>query len=303
MRAIGIASVILGLFFSACEKTEKVEDFPQHKSQLVVNCFFRPDTPFIFNLSKSLSPLDNASFRVMNSPSAFIKVFENGILFDSLRANSKGVFIGRQDKLPKNHGNYRFECSYPGFGIVKGEDYLPDTFVIKRAEGFNLVRSSHVVSDTVSYIEHSSQLRLDLESVNAQGDYLMLEIGIATSSTPWGYFSRNLADLQEVSGQYDAESMYDIRNRVFVSNNGKKINTLIIRWEMIAKYRNGNIRNNYFLRIWSCSKNAFEYLRRSALQNRNEDDPFSQPTPISNSIDNGYGVFGGISLQQLKVSF
>jgi hypothetical protein len=289
------------MVFNACEKTEKVEDFPKHDSKLVVNSFFRPDTPFVFKLSKSLSPLDNAPFRIMNSPSAYIRVFEGNSLFDSFRVNPDGVFTGNISRIPKRNVNYRFECFYPGFGIVRGEDYLPDSFRFTKIKGFNTVRNSADNPwDSGKSISHTSQLDFDLDAANLSGDYIYIEFSLGVRDSMFGWYYETYILPEEISGKYSTET---IVNKIFISNGGQKISDLRLRWDMDKYYRTGKVRNDYRLTIYSCSKNTYEYLRRSALQFENMDDPFAQPTPVSNNIINGFGIFGGFNRQVLKISF
>jgi hypothetical protein len=304
MRTISYIFILLiPVIFAACEKTEKVEDFPRHESKLVANCFFRADTPFVFQLSKSLSPLDNAPFKVMNSPSAYIRIYEDNILFDSFRVGSGGLFAGDPAKLPKRNKMYRFDCHYPGFGVVKGEDYLPDTFKLTKIRGFNTIRrSTDFPADSSKYIDHSSELDIDLESGNQSGDYIFIKIDLATRDTMFGgpdyYYS--FIYPEEISGQYEVESLM---GKIFIEHGGQKIHNLRIKWDLEMNYDKGVVKNDYIITVYSCSRNTFEYLRRSALQVDNQDDPFAQPTPVSNNIDDGFGIFGGISVQKLKITF
>ena len=50
-------------------------------------------------------------------------------------------------------------------------------------------------------------------------------------------------------------------------------------------------------------KQTFIYLRRFNLQRLNEFDPFAEPTPISNNIINGYGVFGAMGIISKEFTF
>jgi hypothetical protein len=299
MKRIGLYSILLMGLVSGCEKTEKVEDFPQHQSKLVVNCFFDADSPFVFNLSKSLSPLDNAPFRNLSSPSAFIRVYEGSQLFDSMRVNPQGVFQG--SRTPLINTTYRFDCYYPGFGFVKGEDYVPDTFKISGVKGFNTIkRSPDYQADSSKYVVHTSTLDITLQSRNTNGDYVFIEILPSEYDSLFGRFYDIYVFPEEISGKYECET---IDNKIFISRDGQKIDDVKLRWELQKYYRNGKVVNDYELRIYSCSKSSYEYIRRSALQVQNQDDPFAQPAPVSNNIINGFGVFGGLSLQTVWVRF
>jgi hypothetical protein len=293
--------VLLLSLLNACEKVEKVENFPKHDSKLVTNCLFTSDSFFIFHLSKSLSPLDNAPFRNMNSSSAYIRVYENNTLFDSIRVKN-GVFMGDFNKRPKPNTTYRFDCYYPGFGVVKGEDYLPDTFKVKNVRGVNLVKrvyDYHMGSlDSSKYVEHTSEIHFTLESDHPHGDYVFIEINMKYKFGTGFYRPYFYPEL--IGSAYDSET---VGSSLFVSNNGKKITDLKIKWDFSDYYPSGKVSNKYEVKIYTCSANTYEYLRRSRLQAENNEDPFAQPTPISNNILNGFGIFGGFQVQQFELDF
>jgi len=304
MRKLSIPFFVVLFVFSACEKTEKVEDFPQHQSKLVANCFFMPDSPFVFNLSKSLSPLDNAQFKNLVSPSAFIKVFENNILFDSFRVfNNK--FRGDSTKIAKAGNMYRFECYYPGFGVVKGEDYLPDTLKLLRAEGANRIKVTNKVNDTLTFVLHRSTLDLDLQSLNARGNYLLVSVYRVYKFYNYPkpgqtYIQRYGVSISETNRIYDSDvSGYGL----YIPDDGRSLTQLRLAWDMNGYYKDGKISCEYDVVISSFSKVSYEYLHRQMLQMDNQNDPFAQPTPISNNIMNGFGVFGGMAKQHIHIVF
>ena len=59
------ALLIAVLILSSCETTEKIDDFPLRPKKLVVNCYFAEDSAWNFQVSHSLSVLDNAERRLV----------------------------------------------------------------------------------------------------------------------------------------------------------------------------------------------------------------------------------------------
>ncbi len=51
----------------------------------------------------------------------------------------------------------------------------------------------------------------------------------------------------------------------------------------------------YFVYLRTISKDLYWYLKTSTLQRDTRDDPFSQPVKVENNIENGYGIFGGVT--------
>ncbi len=297
-------NIFLILLFSACEKTEKVDNFPKHQSKLVANCFFRPDTSFLFKLFRSLSPIDNAPFKELTSNKAYIKVYENNVLFDSLTYHptlTTSFSSGDPNKRPKVGNTYRFECHYPGFDVVSAEDYLPDGVSIQKIKGYYTILNSYESNDTMINGNFFTNMNIDL---GTSSQYLIIKIGTLSKSYTGPYYPGSydsyIYDISDLNTSNEAEY---ISNSLYVTNPGG-VKTLNLKWNTDYGFIFKNKASyKYDINVHSCSKAAFEYLKRQALQQENNDDPFSQPTPISNNIVNGYGVFGGINSTADSTSF
>jgi hypothetical protein len=293
MRYLVIILVVL--VFSSCEKTEKIEDYPTHKSLLVSNCIFDQNTGFIFTLSKSLSPLDNAPFKQLVHPRAYVKLYENDILIDSF-----GYQVGNSlasDQNPKPNFKYRFEAFFPGFTKVSGEDIMPEIIDIVD------VKTSKIVKN----YDYTNALTLDMDltlsNTHQNNDYVILEFirPIEIDTLNKTYFFEELVDLKLKNSIFEFEKL---DNKIYIKTNGQKINQLSIRRESIEyAYGIQSTQNKMQVSISNCSKTTFEYLRRFNLQRLNEFDPFAEPTPISNNIINGYGIFGAMGIISKEFTF
>jgi hypothetical protein len=293
MRYLVIILVVL--VFSSCEKTEKIEDYPTHKSLLVSNCIFDQNTGFIFTLSKSLSPLDNAPFKQLVHPRAYVKLYENDILIDSF-----GYQVGNSlasDQNPKPNFKYRFEAFFPGFTKVSGEDVMPEIIDITN------VKTSKIVKN----YDYTNALTLDMDltlsNTHQNNDYIILEFNrpIEIDTLNKTYFFEELVDLKLKNSIFEFEKL---DNKLYIKTNGQKISQLSIRRESTEYIYGGQIiQNRMQVSISNCSKTTFEYLRRFNLQRLNEFDPFAEPTPISNNIINGYGIFGAMGIISKEFTF
>ena len=293
MRYLVIILVVL--VFSSCEKTEKIEDYPTHKSLLVSNCIFDQNTGFIFTLSKSLSPLDNAPFKQLVHPRAYVKLYENDILIDSF-----GYQVGNSlasDQNPKPNFKYRFEAFFPGFTKVSGEDIMPEIIDIID------VKTSKIVKN----YDYTNALTLDMDltlsNTHQNNDYVILEFirPIEIDTLNKTYFFEELVDLKLKNSIFEYEKL---DNKIYIKTNGQKISQLSIRRESIEyAYGIQSVQNKMEVSISNCSKTTFEYLRRFNLQRLNEFDPFAEPTPISNNIKNGYGIFGAMGIILKEFTF
>jgi hypothetical protein len=293
MRYLVIILVVL--VFSSCEKTEKIEDYPAHKSLLVSNCIFDQNTGFFFTLSKSLSPLDNAPFKQLVHPRAYVKLYENDVLIDSFGYTNNTVLASGRN--PKPNFRYRFEAFFPGFAKVTGEDIMPEIIDIVDVKSSKLIKN----------YDFSSALTLDMDltlsNTHQNNDYIILEFNrpIEIDTLNKTYFFEELVDLKLKNSIFEYEKLY---NKLYIKTNGQKINQISIRRESIEyAYGIQSVQNKMEVSISNCSKTTFEYLRRFNLQQYNEFDPFAEPTPISNNIKNGYGIFGAMGITLKEFTF
>ena len=92
----------------ACEKSESIVDFPIYPSKLVLNCIFNGDSLWQFQVSKSLSVLDNSDIKFIDT--AKIKLYEDDILIEEIdQSQSNNLYIG--NTKPKSGKQYRIEVS------------------------------------------------------------------------------------------------------------------------------------------------------------------------------------------------
>jgi hypothetical protein len=288
MKRITFILLIILLVLS-CAKIERIEDFPEHKNQLVVNCIFNPDTPFIFNLSKSLSPLDNAPFRDFTSPNGLVVVYENDAFFDSIRYNEmQRSFHGANNKKPKTGKTYRFEAFYPGYEKVSATGIIPEKFEL----------SEYTLNERKIVISYDRIIRanISLIAVKPSSQYIIVGVNAfdTAQNTTWGVVHPEFTPfIQESTPGNISET---IGGFLFIRNDGQPLQNLNIESEIYTYYEEEvfNLFNlKYTFTIFTCSKEVFEYKRRAALQYANQYDPFAEPTPIYNNIVNGYGIFGG----------
>ena len=106
----------------ACEKSESIVDFPIYPSKLVLNCIFNSDSLWQFQVSKSLSVLDNSDIKFIDT--AKIKLYEDGVLIEDLgQSQLNGIYIG--NTKPKSGKQYRVEVSADtSFSIISSEEWL-----------------------------------------------------------------------------------------------------------------------------------------------------------------------------------
>lgn len=292
------------LTISSCEKTEKVDDYPLHKSKLVANCLFTNDTNFIFHMFKSLSPLDNAPFNVLNKPGAYVKVYEDNVLFDSLVYNGMWRnYTGDVSKFPTPGKKYRFEAYHPGYPKLSAEELMPEDVNVKRFSFYNTTSQVYSSNDTSLYGNVFTNLNIEVED---RPKFVIIDIDkyIIRSGLPGsirGFYGSSMLDaLKEVSS---TNTYYTAGTQIFITNSNG-ISNIALQWmNSYAYILNNNPVNGVDFKITQCSESSFEYLRRMALKAFNENDPFSEPIPITNNINNGFGVFAGLNYHTYSFKF
>lgn len=297
MRIVGFLILLFAL--CACEKTEQVDNYPKHESKLVVNCFFFPDTFIKVYLTKSLSPIDNAAYPFLTSNKATIRLFEDNILFDSLKFQTL-YYAGNRSKTPRANHTYRLECLYPGYEWVSAEDYIPDTVRIFDVSGYNTILNTFQNTDTSVYGDFKTTITLNLQALQTVNKFMIIRVLKSYANQPstrirFPYYSNVWSNpVNETSGLNEADF---IDHALYVRNNNG-IKKLILNLEQQYAYLNkAKPTYLYQINLQTCSEAAYEYQKRSALQLENQNDPFSQPTQISNNIKNGFGIFGGVNGQ------
>jgi hypothetical protein len=295
-----VAILMISFTWISCEKTEKIEDYPVHKSQLVTNCFFNIDSMFRMNVFKSLSPLDNAYFSVLKNPKAYVKIYENNSLFDSLTYHSYcNCYKGFSNKKPQVDRDYYFEAFFQGFNVVKSSSYIPDTILIQSSS------LESRVSKQEYYHEGTKIVGLNVvDNSLSGGQYLVITPKIFVIDSFGG---RLLKYFFQVNGIKTFQEDYEvevINNRLFISNFGQRVNkvnltlkSFIYNPSLTDKFLKSSIQ----LQIDNHTKDGFDYLLRHNKQIMNADDPFAEPVPISNNIINGYGVFSGYQTQLITI--
>jgi hypothetical protein len=165
------------------------------------------------------------------------------------------------------------------------------------------VKSSKLIKN----YDFSSALTLDMDltlsNTHQNNDYIILEFNrpIEIDTNGASYFYEDLIGLKLNNAILEYEHL---DNKLYIKTNGQKINQLSIRRESIEyAYGIQSTQNKMQVSISNCSKTTFEYLRRFNLQRLNEFDPFAEPTPISNNIKNGYGIFGAMGIILKEFTF
>lgn len=288
--SLSILVLIALTSFFACEKTEKIEDFPLYPPKLVLNSHLSPDSTISIHLSKSLSILDNAELKSIDNAS--IKLYEDGNLLTTIE-NSVGDGYFTFNNKPKTGKKYRVEAENNSLGKVESETYIPvpveiDDFKIEKNETSDWSNNYH--------------FEVDFTDPSDSRNYYMIEVLTSSIDT---FIAFNDTSYME-SGPY-GEYISDSRNPAlddivygvlyftdeFFNGNKYKMSFDI---DYLGGY--SNYKSITEVRLYSLSEDAYKFRKSFGTFSETRGNPFAEPVQVYNNIEGGYGIFAGESYRK-----
>jgi len=281
-----IIASLLSLF--ACEKTEKIEDFPLYPPKLVLNSYLNADSNIQIHLSKSLSVLDNAHLK--NVDDANIKIYEENTLLASID-NSNGNGYYTLNYKPKIGLKYNVESQHSSLDNVSAQTNIPNLVSLKKFE-----------RKEIQYNEYSSdfQFIFDFDDNPSEKNYYMIKI--------------NQIIIDTIINQSDTLLIENDKYKIFLEKSNNPAVDLITYGEVFFtdEFFNGNsysieietsYLNTYGYKIkyigylYSLSEENYKYRKSLAVYKNSRDNPFAEPVQVFNNIAGGFGVFAGESVK------
>lgn len=277
----------------SCEKVEDIVDFPKHKSRLVVNGFFHADSRWEFDVSKSLSVIDNAPLAKINNAS--IQIFENDILIETLTFlfEDGGINDGLyySDNKPVFGKNYSIIVSANGFESVSAADKLPTPVPIVSTD-FKIIDSSFYTNsdgNILWYINSAVSIKFN-DPVGEENFYQLEVLYYYTiynfdSSTYYNSFNSFHLNSDNLSIEEGLEGNIIFSDLIFDGQT----------YEISAEFTHYNAPPDftYYIYFKSLSKSCFFYKKTYGLYLNRKNDPFAEPVQVYNNIENGFGIFAG----------
>jgi len=303
--------ILLLIGFSACEKTEKIDDFPLRPPKLVVNCYFEENGQWEFQVSKSLSVLDNAELKYINN--ATIKLFDESVLLATITEQDDNNLYSITDNLPQVGHSYSIEVTSPDFNAtLKANDIVPVTVPINNVE--------LEITDSTFYeyeypdefgniiIESGGEIKANLtitinDPAEAENyyqvrvykvdtfDYFEYNNGIEESAI---YITSNNVAIEDNSDDYGNQSLF-FKDELF---NGESL-----KLELKFNDWTNSKSNYYFVELSSMSKAGYLYRKTVRNFNNSNGDMFAEPVQVYSNIENGFGIFAGVSTYKDSILF
>ncbi|RKX17702.1 MAG: hypothetical protein DRP35_10490 [Candidatus Zixiibacteriota bacterium] len=298
MRKILFYFLLIILFFSACEKTEDIVDFPIKDPELVVNAMFTSGENFEFQVSRSLSVLDNADLK--NLTDATIYLYEDNILIDTITEQKPNEWYF-SNKTPVLGKTYAIKVYHQGYNHLEAEDMLPAPVSISQL--------SYIVKDSSTYYDDYSgesygNCTFDLtvnfnDPVSSENYYLFSGYSYSIDNYYGDTLKDNIYFDQKEGGNAFVET-YSSEGLIFSDKyfNGKS-------FSFITEVEDWNFTNGktYFFVLSSLSHDAYLYKKSLAMYENAHNNFFSEPVQVYNNIKNGYGIFAGFSSVTDSIKF
>lgn len=293
MRIIGSITLFVGiawLAFSSCEKTIDL-DYPQYEKMVIVNGYLSPGDPVKIWLNYSNSYTAEESTRYEPIKDAEVKLYEEGELLcrlpyaDSVdEIGDKAMYLNRNYQ-PSPGKAYKLEVKVPGKELVTARTKIP------MQPSFKIVQSNSP-SDFIMTIK---------DNPNEQNFYLLRAIN--------GYGFRNDSTVRKFSFVMETDDPVVDNGEEPITENfllcndklfsGSNYNLSFKLKPTVLFFDTAYSINKFY----SITHDAYLY-HQSSLEQVDDDDipflgdfslPISEPEPVYTNINNGMGIFAGVS--------
>ncbi|HOT13724.1 MAG TPA: DUF4249 domain-containing protein [Bacteroidales bacterium] len=308
--AFSILFVFIALIIGGCRK-EIPLNIDSKDRKIVVNGILIPDSAVCINLSKSSSIAEKDLNEYRYIENANVGLFENGILVTHLTSTNNGYYKSDNDFRPKAGNFYKLIVEHEG-KTASSEFFLPKkelnhSIDVKKIRSYSFEKDDSVVYSLKIYI-----------SINDNGNnknYYCISFGYPVFQNR--YYGKDLPISQIII--YNSKftlyspavefSNFNYLNDdeklekgiygqfVYFSNElfrGQKHN-LRLETNLSPFYvKEGKDSATFYLYISMIDENYFRY-RKYIAEYDNDDDFFSEKVQIVNNINNGIGLFSGIT--------
>lgn len=308
MKAITIyIALFLIIIFSACEKVQKVEDFPRHQGKLVVNSLFEVDSVWRLTFSKSLSPLDNARFRILENPAAYAVIYEDGRMLDTLILKTnpsryEAKYIAKLGTSPQPGHQYEIKTYYPGEAETTAREYLPEKASVSDLKIYTKSFQETDYGNGYKYVSLVKNVSFTLNDNISNNDFYKITVIQLYKRDSFSFSSGNIA----VKADNRDNTVEIIDWSIFVTENysSKKLDRISLDiYSYSTQQDTVTVKSKLVLLVQRMGENGFKYDLAASKQRQNRNDPFAQPAPIWNNINGGYGIFGGFSVTEFEFDF
>lgn len=278
--------LILSIPFLGCEKEIFLDD-NDINPQVVVNSIFNTDSTWSILLSESRPLLSNED--LPNITNGKIRLLDpNGVLLGEFNNNLDGSYT-LNSPTPSENMSYQIEVDVPNFDLVTAKSNAP-----KHVNVVSIDTSSNFSAYTFDF-----DIKIQDEK-NAKNYY---SVSVYTMSY-WIDFETNDTIYYQSTG-FTTSEPYVVNGYSDITTNERYGDEFFFSDELfdggVIKFgakanlsfdENGAI---YVVAVKSFSEEAYKYLVSLAKYREADGDFFAEPVQVISNIENGLGVFGGVS--------
>jgi len=303
MRLKNSVYILLTFLLFSCETTEKIDDFPLRPAKLVVNCFFNADSTWEFQVSKSLSVLDNAEFKLIKN--ATISIFKEGELQTSFSSVGSDGWYRYSENLPEAGKEYSIKVTSPDFkDVLLAKDIVPVKPIITNTKLF-ISDSTFYNNGYFNYGYIAGAMELTISDPENTHNYYELELYALDSVFDYYSEPREFVQLQKrmlpiSSDDLAADKISEISYSLLLNDylfDGKEYKLSID----FSDYNAGR-KKDYYISLKSITREGFLYRKTINEYLNSQNDPFSEPVIIYSNIENGLGIFSAFSQSVVAIS-
>lgn len=292
-----IFAFLIIIFTTSCEK-DIIVDVPPQTVKLVVNGIVRTNTNFRVSVSKTAGVLDfpgSSGYRVSN---AFVQLYENNILKDTLVYDSaSNTYSVKRSTRPVAGRTYLLKASAPGFVTAETEAITPNPTPIQ-----SITRRVNVRKDASG--NFLDELKITFTDEATPGNHYLFRIrnyryGGGNTVTYGGIECMRSSD-RDIEGRTndDPSEFETCIDREFfmrdINFNGRtKEVVLFINHTALEPVFIQSLNRNYkpIVELHSITADHYKYSKSIGAYRDAEDNPFAEPVLVYSNIKNGYGIF------------
>ncbi len=311
IKNILLAVILFGMLTS-CEKEFKI-NIEDTESKIVINSVFNTTLPISAEITKSSPPMDVIEINELKN--ATVSLYENNNFIENLvYQKTSSDFIGKfiSTTTPVSGKEYSIKVEDPNLQKAEAKSYSPAKIVVN-SESVNHIQWGE--DNTTSIRFNFSFILKDLEGLDYYFTTMYLPVLYVNPTTnDTSFHAYQYAEI--LTGNLPESQLYVKNGLLFTdvifNNTNYEISGTATTYAFPAGDFDRTDEENLILdtthlniSLHHLSPELYNFYSSHATKLDNENDIYSEPTPIFSNIENGLGIFGGenITLKQVLVKY
>lgn len=296
MMKAAFSIILFMLVISACEKIEKIENFPKTPSKIALNCLMVPDSGITVTIYKSLSILDNAPNKVLDK--AKLEIYKDGNLMSTLAAANLSTNYYFNDLKPEPGHSYKLVASMNGYATVSAVADIPVAAEIKKLSTTVYDTSSFSWNELERYYYSKGKLLFEAKDEAGKPNYYKLSM----FKLEYYYSLNEMGDTLETFvyrnplQQYYNEATHplvEFKEEASYYFSDQFVDGKVFSIELPINYNGLTPGTNIIVEFTTLSREYYLFKQSLIKFNESQNNPFSEPIKVYTNVENGYGIFAG----------